>query len=64
MIMGEKNSAKDTENSGIVVYFPEIGESVWEIAKRYNSQVCEIKELNLLAENEITVQKGLIIPVK
>ena len=64
IVLDDKCGVKGTENSGIVVYFPEIGESVWEIAKRYNSQVSEIKELNLLTENEITVPKGLMIPVK
>lgn len=64
IIIEDKILARETEDSGVVVYFPEIKESIWDIAKRYNSQVCEIKELNLLTEDEVTAAKGLIIPVK
>lgn len=63
-IIVEDKISKGEENSGVVIYFPEPNESVWEIAKRYNSVVSEIKELNLLIEDEITTQKGIIIPVR
>lgn len=60
----DKPSGSCSDNSGVVIYFPEANESLWEIAKRYNSVVSEIKELNLLTEDEITTTKGILIPVK
>lgn len=64
-IMIDEGSSNHTENdSGVVVYFPETNESIWEIAKRYNSVVGEIKELNLITEDTVNATKGLIIPIK
>ncbi len=60
----EKTGDNSSEQSGVVIYFPEAKESLWEIAKKYNSGVAEIKELNLLTEDEITTIKGILIPVK
>ena len=64
-IIIDEGSSNHTENdSGVVVYFPETNESIWEIAKRYNSVVGEIKELNLITEDTVNASKGLIIPIK
>ncbi|BED92803.1 MAG: DUF3794 domain-containing protein [Candidatus Paraimprobicoccus trichonymphae] len=61
----EKEIPKDKDtNSGLIIYYSEPGEKLWDIARKYYTSVEEIlKENNL--EAEITEQKGmLLIPNK
>lgn len=50
--------------SSIVLYFAEVGESLWDIARRYNSSVGEIKALNSITEDILTRREKFIIPTK
>lgn len=51
------------KNSGIVVYFVQPGDTLWEIAKRYLVSVNDIVKLNDLQDkNKLTVGERLIIP--
>lgn len=52
------------ENSScLTIYFSEMGESVWDIAKRYNTSPAMILEENALAEEELLGARMLLIPV-
>ncbi len=61
-----ESEKKDEESrkSCIVLYFAEKGEKVWDIARRYNSSVREIKELNAVSEDVLAEAKKFIIPTK
>lgn len=52
------------KNCGIIIYFAESGERVWDIAKRYNSRKEEILSLNNCTEEKLREKKNLIIPIK
>lgn len=64
--IAEDENATDTKDrrSSIVLYFADAGESVWDIARRYNSSVSEIKALNSVTEDMLTEAKKFIIPTK
>ena len=57
-------SADENKKSCIVLYFAEKGEKVWDIARKYNSSVQEIKELNSVNEDVLSTSKKFIIPTK
>lgn len=50
--------------SSIVLYFAESGEALWDIARRYNSSVKEIKELNMVSDDVLKENRKFIIPTK
>ncbi len=50
-------------NYSMLIYYSTAGESVWDIAKKYNSAKDEIKEINSLSEDTIKESKMLLIPV-
>lgn len=52
------------KNCGIIIYFAESGERLWDIAKRYNSRKDEIMTLNNYTEDILKENKSLIIPIK
>ena len=54
-----KDSVRD--NSSLVIYYPQKGEKLWDIAKKYNTTVVLLKEENGCGE-EIAEEKMLIIP--
>ena len=55
---------KVSRASSIVLYFAEAGEAIWDIARRYNSSVKEIKELNMVADDVLKENRKFIIPTK
>ncbi len=50
--------------SSIILYFADAGESIWDIARRYNSSVSEIKELNSVTDDILPESKKFLIPTK
>lgn len=62
-LLDGKKDGKD-KNCGIVIYFAESGERLWDIAKRYNSCKDEIKNINNCLEDILNESKSLIIPIK
>lgn len=48
----------------LVVYFADAGESLWEIGKKYNSDIEEIKEFNNIESDIVSEKKKLLIPIK
>ena len=55
---------KAPRNSSIVLYFADEGETLWDIARRYNSSIEEIKTLNSVTEDTLTAPHKFIIPTK
>lgn len=55
------NLIDKTKDPSIVVYIVKSGDSLWKIAKKFNTTVEEIMSLNNLTSNEIIPQKRLLI---
>ena len=54
---------EDSENkNALTLYYAEVGESVWEIAKKYRTSVEAVKEDNGIKEDEIKEKSMLFIP--
>lgn len=51
-------------SSSIVLYFADKGETLWDIARRYNSSIDEIKALNNVSEDLLLAPHKFIIPTK
>lgn len=62
--LSEKGESEAKKNGSIVLYFAEEGERVWDIARRYNSSVEEIKVLNDITDDVLKAAKKFIIPTK
>jgi LysM repeat protein len=56
------NSSKNSHASSITVYFSESGESLWNIAKRYNTSEEAIRRRNSISGDVIETETMLIIP--
>ncbi|MBE6729469.1 MAG: DUF3794 domain-containing protein [Ruminococcaceae bacterium] len=55
---------KDRHNDGcsLVIFYANKGESVWEIAKRYNADIKDLKEINSIESENLQSNKKLMIP--
>lgn len=60
----ENNCCEKKFKSSIILYFADEGEKIWDIARRYNSSVQEIKALNSVSEDILTEPRKFIIPTK
>jgi len=58
------STANPTSASGETVHVVQAGESLWAIAKQYNTTVAALREANHLSSNTLKVNQKLIIPVK
>lgn len=51
------------KNASIIIYSIDKGDTLWKLAKKYNTTVCELERLNDIEDsNEITPGKMLMIP--
>jgi len=57
----EKNKIDKTNKPSVVVYIVKEGDTLWKIAKKYNTTVEEIMSLNNLTSDEISPGNRLII---
>ncbi len=60
----ENNLRSKTGESALIIYYAQSGESLWDIARRYNSSPDEIREINGISDEILLAQKTLLIPVK
>lgn len=60
----ENSENANCRKSSIVLYFASKGEKLWDIARRFNSSVEEIKELNAVSEDILSTPQKFIIPTK
>ncbi len=58
-VIGEKNNA---DNAALTLYFPTVGEKVWDIARRYSTTAEAIKTENGIEGEEIEKESMLLIP--
>ena len=52
------------DQPALTIYYADVDESIWEIAKKYNTSVTEILEQNEISEETLTSRQMLLIPVK
>jgi len=57
-----KLPSQNTSNTDIVTYTVKSGDSLWNIAGRYNTTVDEIKSLNNLTNNNLSIGQVLTLP--
>ncbi len=60
----KEGSGKKQKKPALVIYFCSGGESVWDIARKYNTTVEEIMEENELSADYLENKTMLMIPVK
>ncbi len=64
IVVSEKCVKKANPNSAMIIYYAEKGESVWDIARKFNSSPDEISEINSIESKEVNCNKALLIPIK
>ncbi len=57
-----ENAKKTADDSAIVMYYPDEGETVWDISKKYNTSPELVKEINELTPDNRLDGKMLLIP--
>ena len=60
----EEDKGKKDKKPSVVIYFCSGGESVWDIARRYNTTVEDIMSENELSADYLENKRMLLIPVK
>ena len=60
----EEDKGKKDKKPSVVIYFCSGGESVWDIARRYNTTVEDIMQENELSADYLENKRMLLIPVK
>ncbi len=60
----QEGVGKKDKKSAVIIYFCSGGESVWEIARKYNTTVEEIMQENDLKADYLENKRMLLIPVK
>ena len=59
----EKRQKKRREDSALCIYYADQQESVWDIAKKYNSSVAAVMEENGLDHDILSQRTMLLIPM-
>ncbi|MCX2682373.1 transglycosylase SLT domain-containing protein [Campylobacter sp. MIT 21-1685] len=54
----------DTTVPTIKIHIVKAGDSLYKIAKMYNSSIKQIRELNAIKKNHLSIKQKLIIPIK
>lgn len=62
-IFSDSENNKENREFAMIVYFAGKNESVWDIAKKYNSNIKEVKEINQIEGDLLKTDKKLLIPV-
>lgn len=52
----------DNKDEGTITYIVRFGDTLEDVAKKYNVDVSDIKKLNNLSNNELTIGQVLVIP--
>lgn len=52
-----------TQDCSLIIYYAQSGERVWDIAKAYNSDVLQMREINSLNTDIIENNKQILIPL-
>ena len=62
-IAADESEAFPTDAAALKIYYAGVGESLWDIAKRYHTAVDAVMEENSLTADELTEDKMLLIPM-
>ena len=62
MVADESRTAAKKHSGGIILYFGEKDESLWEICKRYEITLLQLKAENHLQEEKLSEKQLLLIP--
>jgi len=57
------NLTVNRKSGAMIIYFATSGEKLWDIAKKYCADVEEIKQLNNIQNDDIAVDKKIMIPI-
>ncbi|EAJ2878962.1 LysM peptidoglycan-binding domain-containing protein [Campylobacter coli] len=60
----EKLAKVDTTIPMTKIYIVKSGDSLYKIAKKYNTSIEQIREFNKIAKNHLSINQKLIIPIK
>ena len=60
----DDSTVKSKNSASLTIYFSEAGESIWNIAKRYNTTVKAIIDENNLTDDTVKEKTKLLIPCK
>ena len=58
LVLGERVSKPDGE---IVLCYPKIGDTIWNVAKKYKKSVRELKSINSIADSETVVKSKYLV---
>ncbi len=63
ILIDEQSDKKKKDNYAIRMYLGEVGENVWDIAKRYNTSMNAILEYNSIEAEMLTTRSMIFIPI-
>lgn len=58
-----KTPKQKRQDCSLIIYYAESGERVWDIAKAYNSDIMQMREINSLSSEVIDNNKRILIPL-
>lgn len=61
-ITADTETKKKSDNCALILYYPQRGESLWSIAKKYNTTMKLLTEENELKNGEINEGRMLVVP--
>ncbi|MBQ3417339.1 MAG: DUF3794 domain-containing protein [Ruminococcus sp.] len=56
------SSEREPDDSSLILYFADKGESLWDISKNYATRLCDLKEENAVEEDTLPEPMMLLIP--
>ncbi len=63
VVTSKESKEKKIKNAQTVIYYAQKSESLWDMAKRYNSNLEELKCLNEILDDDICENKPIVIPI-
>ncbi len=59
----EKNKIAKRQDCSMIIYFANEGERVWDIAKMYNSDINQVRQINTINGETIDEDRQILIPI-
>lgn len=54
---------KDNRDCSLIIYYADAGEKVWDIAKKFNTNISDMREINSINAENIETDMRILIPV-
>ena len=61
--VNKEEEKENDDTSSLTIYYGDKNEKIWDIAKRYNTNVNEIMKQNSIEDNQLKTRKMLLIPI-